>query len=227
LYQAYSVAHKASQALISWESQFVYGRYVTWFYTAIVALFCFLYAFHAYLDRKPHDGSAGLVNKIKAAVRVVSYRRISGPLGVYFGLPSFGVILILFVSLVASTAMSFAQHPYYRPKRGYGSPPLGVRTGLMAAALIPLTIALAGKVNLVTWLTGIGHEKLNVFHRYVGWILFYLSVVHTLPFFICLAEEGGMAYVKKKFYAPGALEVRSPVPSINALRNRLLTCTVV
>jgi hypothetical protein len=187
----------------------VYGRYVTWFYTAIVALFFFSYAFHSYLDRKPHNGTAGIVSKVKAVVRAVSYRRISGPVGQYFGLPSLGVMLILFVSLVASTAMSFAQHPYYRPKRGYGSPPLGVRAGLMAAALVPLTIALAGKVNLVTWLTGVGHEKLNVFHRYVGWILFYLSTVHTLPFFICLVREGGSAYVKEKFYAVGALEVRS------------------
>jgi hypothetical protein len=77
----------------------------------------------------------------------------------------------------------------------------------MATALIPLIIALSGKVNIISLLTGTGHEKLNVFHRYVGWIMFALSTVHTIPFFWQLQHEGGFAYVKRKFYAPGALEV--------------------
>jgi predicted ferric reductase len=140
-------------------------------------------------------------------MRFISYHRLSGPMGVYFGLPSVGVLLIIFVSLIASVAMSFAQRPYYRGSRLYGSPPLAVRTGLMAAALIPLTVALAGKVNLVTMLTGIGHEKLNVMHRWVAWIMFFLSTVHTIPFFVQDSREG---LLRAKFYAKGSLEVTHP-----------------
>jgi hypothetical protein len=44
----------------------------------------------------------------------------------------------------------------------------------------PIVIALASKANITTLLTGIGHEKLNVVHR---WISFGLAWVHTIPFF--------------------------------------------
>ena len=89
--------------------------------------------------------------------------------------------------------MAFTEHFYYRGKRGYGSPPLGVRTGLMAFALIPLTWATAGKVNIITFLTGIGHEKLNVFHRWTAYLVLYLSIIHTVPFIYQPLHEGGSA----------------------------------
>jgi hypothetical protein len=55
--------------------------------------------------------------------------------------------------------------------------------------------------------TGIGHEKLNVFHRYVGWMMFLLGTIHTIPFFVQLNKEGGITAVKEKFYSQGAMEV--------------------
>jgi predicted ferric reductase len=93
-----------------------------------------------------------------------------------------------------------------------GSPPLAIRTGLMAAALIPLIIALGGKVNLVTFFTGLGHEKLNVWHRYTGYLMFILSTIHTIPFFHQLSYEGGIANVHDKFYMPGAYEFTGVPP---------------
>ncbi|CAA7259897.1 unnamed protein product [Cyclocybe aegerita] len=39
------------------------------------------------------------------------------------------------------------------------------RAAHLASCQLPLVVALAGKNNIVSWLTGIGHEKLNVLHR--------------------------------------------------------------
>ncbi|RTE78449.1 hypothetical protein BHE90_007078 [Fusarium euwallaceae] len=128
------------------------------------------------------------------------------------GLPSLGVCLVVFSGWIATTIMSFAVHPYYRDRRGYGSPPLGVRTGLIAFALIPLTFATAGKVNIITLLTGLGHEKLNAFHRHIAYIMLYVSVIHTVPFLVQPYREGGAAGLHARFYRPGGLEYTGTPP---------------
>lgn len=152
------------------------------------------------------DNRPSLFDKSLALWRSIAYRRVPGRLARYFSWPSLGVLILLVICTAALIAMSFAQHPYYRGKRAYGSPPLGVRTGLMAFALIPLVIALGGKVNIVTALTGLGHEKLNVFHRYVGWMCLLLSVIHTIPFIIQPLRAGGPAALAAQYYKPGGLE---------------------
>lgn len=75
----------------------------------------------------------------------------------------------------------------------------------MAASLTPLLIALGGKASMVTLLTGLGHEKLNVFHRWVGWSIFGLSLIPTVPFIVAPLRDGGYATLHMKFYAPGGL----------------------
>lgn len=61
---------------------------------------------------------------------------------------------------------------------------------------------------MVTLLTGLGHEKLNVFHRWVGWSVFGLSVVHTVPFIVAPLHDGGYSALHKQFYTPGSFEVK-------------------
>lgn len=203
-------AHNASQQAISWDSQFRYGHWVCWFYAIILFFFAAVHLTYVVRDRSPRPSAApNAWDKLVATVRLFSYRRVPGKVGEYLAAPGLGVAFLVFLSVVTVTTMAFVQHPYYRDFRKYGSPPLGVRTGLMANAVIPLTVALAGKVNIVTMLTGYGHEKLNTMHRWAGWILFYLSIIHTIPFFIQAgsAKEGGAAGLRQKFYAAGSLEV--------------------
>ncbi|KAF2420955.1 hypothetical protein EJ08DRAFT_564935, partial [Tothia fuscella] len=50
------------------------------------------------------------------------------------------------------------------------SPAIAIRTGVMAYSCVPILIALAGKTNIITLLTGFSHEKLNVFHQWAAWI---------------------------------------------------------
>jgi len=56
---------------------------------------------------------------------------------------------------------------------------------MIISALTPLTVALAGKINIITWITGVGYAKLNVYHRYVSYLIFCLATVHVVspPFF--------------------------------------------
>ena len=77
----------------------------------------------------------------------------------------------------------------------------------MAAALTPLLVALGGKVNIVTLLTGVGYEKLNVIHRWVGWFCLGISVVHAIPFIVAPLRDGGYEALREQFYEPGAYEV--------------------
>ena len=51
---------------------------------------------------------------------------------------------------------------------------------MLISGLTPLTVALAGKVNIITWMTGVSYEKLNVFHRYGGYAICVLGTIHTV-----------------------------------------------
>ncbi|KAJ5711107.1 ferric reductase NAD binding domain-containing protein [Penicillium malachiteum] len=54
----------------------------------------------------------------------------------------------------------------------------------MSNALIPFIVALSGKVNVVTFLTGISYEKLNILHRWASYLCLCLAAVHTVPFIV-------------------------------------------
>ncbi|OJT07995.1 Ferric reductase transmembrane component 4 [Trametes pubescens] len=54
----------------------------------------------------------------------------------------------------------------------------GAKAGLLGAAQLPLAVFLALKNNPVTWLTGLGHEKLILMHRIVSRCIFVLTWIH-------------------------------------------------
>ena len=111
----------------------------------------------------------------------VFYRRVTMPPLGMLGLPSGGVLALLLASFVFLTALVFAARPFYRLHLGYGSPPLAIRSGLLAFACIQLFIALTGKVDLVTMLTGISYEKLDVLHQWVACFGFGPNIAHQFP----------------------------------------------
>ncbi|KZT62768.1 hypothetical protein CALCODRAFT_552296 [Calocera cornea HHB12733] len=53
------------------------------------------------------------------------------------------------------------------------------RTGWLAYAQTPFIVGLAGKNNVISFVTGIGPEKLNVLHRTAGRSVLILSLAHT------------------------------------------------
>lgn len=208
---AFKAAHAASQAQISWASQFLYGHYTTWYYLVAIFLAMLYYAFKLFRYRRPvsssQAGRTGLPKKAVALLRYISYRRIRGRYADAFGLPSFGLLFFVLFTSLYLLLLTFVQRPYYRGHRGYGSPPLAVRTGLMATALTPIIVALAGKVNLITILTGISHEKLNILHRYTSYMCLFLSIVHTVPFIVAPLKDGGAKQLHKQYYKVGGMEV--------------------
>jgi Ferric reductase like transmembrane component len=186
---AYKTAHDASQTQISWASQFEYGHLTTYYYLTFVALFGLIYWFRRLVsvseDFVYPAKRTTFVQKAKVVWRSIIYRRLG--IGMSLGISSLICLSVLF-----ATILTFAQKPYYRLHCGFGSPPLAVRTGLMAVALIPIIVALSGKYNAVTLITGISHERLNVFHQYVAYICLALSVVHTISFIVAPLRHGGV-----------------------------------
>lgn len=210
---AFQAAHNLSQKTVSYALQYQYGHWTAWYYAIIIFLFAvwngrqmFRSARQARTLKRPKLITR-LANKVTAAVRYVTYRRFSGASFDRLGLPSVGLLALLLMSILVLLIMTFAVRPYYRQHRGYGSPPLGVRTGLMAAACTPLIVALAGKANFVTLLTGIGHERLNTLHRWVSWMCFGLSVAHTVPFIVAPLKDGGPKALHKQYYKKNGFEV--------------------
>ncbi len=135
------------------------------------------------------------VQRKLAALRYLSYRQYrirsldwnSAPLGLLL-LAAFGVVFFC--------CMTLAPKPYYWPNTAtvnYGSsPPIATRAGWMALGCLPFVFATAGKSNLITAVTGVSHEKLQSFHRWVSYAFFVLSLVHTFPFIVYNISTGTM-----------------------------------
>jgi Ferric reductase like transmembrane component len=101
-----------------------------------------------------------------------------------FGFPPISVLVLLFLGLCLTCLYIFVPQPLYWQSIQFGSPPVAVRSGMLAVALMPWIVAMAMKANLVTAMTGIGHERLNVLHRWMAYLCLLLSLIHTVPFYI-------------------------------------------
>jgi len=49
---------------------------------------------------------------------------------------------------------------------------------------MPFVFLTAGKSNFITAVTGVSHEKLQVFHRWISYAFFVTALVHTFPFIV-------------------------------------------
>ncbi|KZT74826.1 hypothetical protein DAEQUDRAFT_659508 [Daedalea quercina L-15889] len=110
--------------------------------------------------------------------------------------PSLGYLLVALAGTVFFFGLTLGPKPYYWPNTktlSYGSsPPLATRAGWMGLALLPFVIVLAAKANWATVVTGISHEKLQVFHRYCSYAMLVLALVHTFPFIVYHIWYGDM-----------------------------------
>ncbi|KAF2005043.1 putative ferric-chelate reductase [Amniculicola lignicola CBS 123094] len=96
-----------------------------------------------------------------------------------------GVLLLGAAGTLFFFCMDLAPKPYYWADMMFGgSPPLATRSGWMALACMPFLFATATKTNWITFLTGVSHEKLQVFHRWTAYAFFILALLHTFPFIV-------------------------------------------
>ncbi|CAG8248226.1 unnamed protein product [Penicillium salamii] len=100
------------------------------------------------------------------------------------------------MELIADIGMALGPQPYYWPTdASYGSsPPIATRSGWMALALLPFVLALSTKANMISGLTGIPHEKLQVFHHWTSYAMFVLALIHTFPYIIYHIWKGDMMH---------------------------------
>jgi predicted ferric reductase len=150
-----------------------------------------------------HWSSIGVVNDTLALFRWIFYRpvpELRWHKKTWLSFPSLAVIGILIIAIAFVTLYCFLPQPLYWQSIQFGSPPLAIRSGMIAVAMIPWIVATAMKANLVSFLTGISHNRLAVFHRWGGYLCLFLSLVHTVPFYIQpVWDDGGQAVYTKLF----------------------------
>jgi predicted ferric reductase len=130
--------------------------------------------------------SIGFINDTLALFRWIFYRPI--PEIRYkkhvLSFPSLAVTSLLIIALAFVSLYCFLPQPLYWQSMQFGSPPVAIRAGMLAIAMTPWIIATSMKANIITLLTGISHERLNVLHRWGGYLCLFLSLVHTIPFYM-------------------------------------------
>ncbi|KIE01430.1 ferric reductase transmembrane component 7, partial [Metarhizium majus ARSEF 297] len=151
---------------------------------------------------KAHFSSVGIVNDTLALFRWVFYRPI--PDIVWgknrFTFSSLAVLACGFIALIFVTLYCFLQQPLYWESIRFGSPPVAIRSGMLAVAMTPWIIITSMKANILTLIIGIGPERLNVFHRWLGYLCLFLSLVHMVPFYIQpVWEDDGMTVFNQLF----------------------------
>ena len=115
--------------------------------------------------------------------------------------PALGVILVVVAAAALVLCYTLVPQPLYWQSIRFGSPPVAIRSGMLAVAMIPWIVALSMKANFISILTGIGHERLNVLHRWAAYICLMLALIHTIPFYITpIWDKGGYA-VFRSFFA--------------------------
>jgi hypothetical protein len=154
----------------------LFAQWTTYFYCTVVALFAVIF-----FTRLMGDKGKGtrLKERCLACWRMFFYRRLSGKMGQRVDL-SYGQLSLLVIATIFLAFLPFYQGYYLRALFRYGSPPLSVRCAMVISGLLPILMALAGKVNIVTLLTGISYAKLNLYHRYVAFMIYGLTIIHLV-----------------------------------------------
>lgn len=142
-------------------------------------------------------------NNVVAVFRYVFYRPMPKlKVGKWrFTFPSFAVLCIIAAGLVFSLLYCFLPKPLFYESMSFGSPPLAIRAGMMSIALVPWITALASKANVISFMTGIGHERLIVLHRWGAYLCIILAIIHAVPYWYqSMKDPEGFATFKLYFH---------------------------
>lgn len=151
---------------------------------------------------RAHFSSVTWVNDTLALFRWVFYRPI--PDVVWrkhrFTSSSLAVLACAALAVIMVTLYCFLQQPLYWQSIRFGSPPVAIRAGMMAVAMTPWIVATSMKANLLTLMVGIGPDRLNVIHRWLGYLCLLLVLVHMVPFYLQpVWRDGGMSVFDQLF----------------------------
>lgn len=161
------------------------------------------------------------VNKMFAFVRWIIYRPLR-PVWTRkrsLPLPPLSILFISGAALILVVVYSFVPRPLFYRSIAFGSPPLAIRAGMFSVATIPWIIAISMKANFISVITGIGHERLNVLHRFLGYICLILSIIHVIPFYITPVWTDGAesTYGAAKYFAGFSYPYTTGLAAFSAL----------
>ena len=163
------------------------------FFVATILVFSIVHVANYIIPRRIQK--TPFFTKTRALFRYLSYRTIRIPF-LDWNSASLGLLMLAGVGTIFFFAMTLGPKPYYWPNTeevDYGSsPPIATRAGWMALACMPFVFATAGKASLITFCTGVPHERLQVFHRWISYAFFILSLIHTFPFIVYNIQMGMM-----------------------------------
>jgi hypothetical protein len=152
-----------------------YAKWIVYFYSATLGIFFLVHLYRRFSEKRREKTK----ERIVAYWRTLNYRRVSGRVGDHVDL-SYGQLILFIIASIFIAILPFFQGYYFRDLFKFGSPPLSVRCAMLISALLPMCLALAGKVNIISLLTGMSYAKLNVWHRYVAYVIYSLAVVHLV-----------------------------------------------
>ncbi|KAL0958841.1 hypothetical protein HGRIS_014159 [Hohenbuehelia grisea] len=90
-----------------------------------------------------------------------------------------GLLLVMYFAIILYSTL-YKSSPFQDP----------ARAGFVAMSQLPVVFALATKNNVAGTLVGLGYEKLNFFHRFVGKILVVATNVHSIGYIYKWSAEG-------------------------------------
>ncbi|ORX38304.1 FAD-binding domain-domain-containing protein [Kockovaella imperatae] len=124
----------------------------------------------------PHMRPISNIVPFTSALMMAPFARFPYRFGTSLRIPQIAVVLIYFV-LVAFAMIWKSDVDASKPGSGYGRD--FMRTGWIAMSQIPIVMLFGVRANLVGLCVGKGYERLKVFHKIVGRVIFLASALHV------------------------------------------------
>ncbi|CZS91302.1 related to Fre1p and Fre2p [Rhynchosporium agropyri] len=165
-------------------ADYVYALPTVAFFMCAIGIFIISYLVSNLLLGYRQSRGPLVWQKFVAGTRYLSYRGFHVK-GLRWNSASVGMLALGAVGVVYFFCMDLIPGPYYWADEMFGgSPPLATRSGWLALGCMPFIFATATKTNWITLLTGVSHERLQVFHRWTSYAFFVLALLHTFPFIV-------------------------------------------
>lgn len=183
----------AAHILSRYEADHRYALPTIAFFIATIIVFAIGHSFDRLAPTKARSYPA--IQRLTACARFLSYRAYRIP-GLNWNSAPIGVLALGLIGTIYFQCMTLVPQPYYWPNNADGSwgssPPIATRSGWLSLACLPFVFATAGKSNLITMATGVSHEKLQVYHRWISYAFLLTALVHTFPFIVHNIQIGTM-----------------------------------
>lgn len=187
-------------AAAPWDSNVDYAKRVSYICCGFVILFMIFHAIRVLRELSPRLGLLLAripgVPFVTAFVRAIGYRKIN----IFNRLQlSLTFVLIAGSVTIGTIVWCFTVMPLYWANGEIGSPPLAVRSGMMATAFLPFLFSMALKLNPISLLTGVSHAHLQRYHQWTAVLFFFFSIVHTVPFIKVPLDDAGYSNLRAYF----------------------------